>query len=89
MTNPISQAAVDAVKAALLNEGCLDREHYPDYQEVVATIVLEAAMPHICKQIAEEIRAQKPARYSNRRIGKTAHMYLELAALTAEEGLTR
>src|SRR5690625_4079641 len=56
MTNPISQAAVDAARQVLLDEGCLDDEHYPGYRDSVVTTALEAAMPELLDQI-EQLQA--------------------------------
>jgi len=58
----IPQYAVDAAKQVLLNEGCLDDEHYPGYHDAVVTAALEAAEPHIRKQVAEDIRAEAAKR---------------------------
>ena len=79
----IPQAAVDAAKAALLDEGCLDQEHCPGYRDAVVTTALEAAMPEMRKQIASEIRAEMPA-LTTRAATQTLRVCMEHAARIAE-----
>ena len=83
MTNPISEAAVDAAA-----EGIYERAYGQELPEApidLARAVLEAAMPEMRKQIASEIRAEMPA-LTTRAATQTLRVCMEHAARIAEKG---
>ena len=83
MTNPIPQAAIYAAATALHSAFTEGRDEEPaDYVDEAVT-ALEAAMPHIRKQIAGEIRAEMPA-LTTRAATQTLRACMEHAARIAE-----
>ncbi len=79
ISQPVIDAAADAVHEAAFGQ------ELPEAPIDLARAALEAAMPHIRKQIARDIRAEMVGRNWN----KTFLNGLEYGAYIAEKGLTQ